>query len=136
VLLQIITNRIGTNTVDLKALELVSRKVAATHGDARMALEIVSDAVGHCEDSLSESELFEEVNNDDSPPVKIKHMMRAIREGNLIKYAEIIRKLPQLTKIVLCIAVAYGHAKGPNAELSLGYLRKLCLIATKICSVR
>lgn len=119
------------NTVEQKALELVSRKVAATHGDARKVLEIVSNAVGHCMDSLSEAELVKEVSNDDSPPVKIKHMMRAIRESNLIKYAEIIRKLPQLAKIVLCIAVAYGHVEGPNAEISLGYLRNLCQQATK-----
>ena len=116
--------------MDSKALELVSRKIAATSGDARKVMEIVSNAVQRCIDSLSEEALSKEVGVDDQPPVKINHMMWAIREGNIIKHAYMIQKLPQLAKIVLCIAVAYGHVIGPKAEIRISYLKKLCTTAT------
>ena len=117
--------------MDSKALELVSRKIASTSGDARKVMEIVSNAVQRCIDSLSEEALSQEVGVDDKPPVKINHMMWAIREGNVIKHAYVIQKLPQLAKIVLCITVAYGHAIGPKAEISVSLLKKLCTQATK-----
>lgn len=117
--------------MDSKALELVSRKIAATTGDARKALEIVSSACQRCIDSLSEEELSKKLGKDDSPPVKIKHMMWAIREGNLVKHAEVIRRLPPMAKVLLCIAVAYSHKMGPNAEISLATLKKLCQKATE-----
>eukprot|EP00956_Cyclotella_meneghiniana_P044809 scaffold337311_cov96-Cyclotella_meneghiniana.AAC.1 len=129
-LLEIVTKRVGNSTVDSKALELVSRKIAATSGDARKVMEIVSNAVQRCIDSLSEEALSKEVGVDDQPPVKINHMMWAIREGNIIKHAYMIQKLPQLAKIVLCIAVAYGHVIGPKAEIRISYLKKLCTTAT------
>lgn len=129
-LIDIITSRIGVNTVDGKALELVSKKIAATSGDARKALETVSNACQRCQDTLSEEELSKDVVGNESPPVKIKHMMWAIREGNLIKHAEVIRRLPQLAKVLLCIAVAYSNAMGPNAEVTLAQLKRLCYKST------
>ena len=128
---EIITKRIGKNVVDAKALELVSRKIAASSGDARKVLEITSNAIQICMDSLSDDLLSNEIGSQDDPPVKIAHMMRAIREGNVIKHAEVIQKLPQLAKVVLCIAVAYGHVMGPQAEISPTYLKKLCSQATR-----
>lgn len=117
--------------MDAKAIELVSRKIAASSGDARKVLEITSNAIQICMDSLSDDLLSKEIGPDDGPSVKITHMMRAIRDGNVIKHAEVIQKLPQLAKVVLCIAVAYGHVMGPNADISPVYLKKLCAQATK-----
>ncbi|KAL3789673.1 hypothetical protein HJC23_003874 [Cyclotella cryptica] len=130
-LLAILHERLGKNVVDPKALELVARKIAATSGDARRVLEISSNAIGRCIDGMSEEELRKEVDDKNMPLVKITHMMWAIREGNAVKHADIIRRLPQLAKIVLCIAVAYGHAKGPKAEISMPQLKQFCVEATK-----
>ena len=126
-LIDILTKRVGKHVVDAKALELVARKIAATSGDARKAMEITAKATQLCKDSLSDDELSKEVGMDEKPPVKINHMMRAIiRESNVIKHAHTIQKLPQLAKVILCIAVAYGNVIGPKAEISISYLKKIC----------
>ncbi|KAL9184927.1 hypothetical protein ACHAXT_002704 [Thalassiosira profunda] len=93
-LVAILVDRVGKNIVDPKALQLVSRKVAASGGDAGLALEITSNAVGKCLPAgrssdydialaLSDEELDTEVKEDDAcmPLVKLSHMMNAIREG-------------------------------------------------------
>lgn len=122
--------------MDAKALELVSRKIAATSGDARRVLQITMKAIGRCRDTSSEEFLLKAIDPqsssaDEKPPVKISHMMWAIRESNVIKHAHVIQTLPQLAKVVLCIAVAYGNVMGPKAEISMTYLKKLCVISTK-----
>jgi cell division control protein 6 len=130
-LIDILKKRVGKHVVDEKALELVARKIAATSGDARKAMEITAKATQLCKDSLSDDALSKEVGTGEKPPVKINHMMRAIRESNVIKHAHTIQKLPQLAKVVLCIAVAYGNVIGPKAEISMSHLKKICCHATK-----
>jgi cell division control protein 6 len=125
--------RLGTNIVDRKALELISRKVAASSGDARRALEITSNAVGKSIDQLSKGKLSMNVLPDDEevmPLVKLPHMMRAIREGMPMRHADVIAGLPQAAKVILCIAVSLSQVWGPTAEISISVLKKYCVEAT------
>jgi cell division control protein 6 len=117
--------------VDVKALELVARRIAATGGDARRVLEITSNAIGRCIDGLSKEDLEKEARAAKMPIVKITHMMGAIRDGNAVKHSELIRRQPPMAKIVLCIAVAMVHAGGPNTNISISLLRKFCVASTR-----
>ena len=119
--------------MDPKALQLISRRVAASTGDARRALEITSNAVGKCYDLLKAEELDHEVNYDDEcmPLVELPHMMRAIREAMPMRHADIISGLPQAAKVILCIAISLSQVWGPTAEISISTLKKYCAEATQ-----
>ncbi|KAL7525297.1 hypothetical protein ACHAXR_000941, partial [Thalassiosira sp. AJA248-18] len=131
-ILAILEQRLGKTVVDHKALQLISRRVAASSGDARRALEITSNAVGKCAGLLTEEKLDMEVTSDDEcmPLVKLPHMMRAIREGMPMRHGEVISGLPQAAKVILCIAVSLSHVWGPTAEISVSTLKHYCVEAT------
>ncbi len=131
-ILAILEQRLGTHIVDHKALQLISRRVAASTGDARRALDITCNAVGKCQESLTEEELTRKVDYDDEcmPLVKLPHMMRAIREGMPMKHIDIISGLPQAAKVILCIAVTLSHVWGPTAEVSISDLKMFCVEAS------
>merc|ERR1712194_921507 len=98
-ILAILGRRLGKKVVDYKALQLISRRVAASSGDVRRALEITSNAVGKCQDLLSEEKLKMEVEDDGCMPlVKLPHMMRAIRESMPMRHGVIINGLPRAAK--------------------------------------
>jgi len=132
-IIAILEQRLGKHVVDHKALQLISRRVAASSGDARRALEITSNAVGKCLDLLKPEELDTEVkyNDERMPLVKLPHMMRAIREAMPMRHADVISGLPQAAKVILCIAVSLGQAWGPTAEISISTLKKYCVEATR-----
>ena len=102
-ILAILEQRLGKNIVEHKALQLISRRVAASSGDARRALEITSNAVGKCADLLSRDKLDMIVDRDDEcmPLVKLPHMMRAIREAMPMRHTDVIAGLPQAAKVIL-----------------------------------
>ncbi|EJK70792.1 hypothetical protein THAOC_07822 [Thalassiosira oceanica] len=131
-ILAILQARVGTRIIDLKALDLISRRVAASDGDVRKALEIVSNGINKCADLLSEEKLSRVIGDDDEclPLVKLPHMMRAIREGMPMRYTDIIRGLPQAAKVVLCIAVSLSKAWGEGAVIGISTLKKYCVEAT------
>ena len=131
-ILAILEQRLGKKVVDHKALQLISRRVAASSGDARRALEITSNAVGKCSDLLSDEKLDMAVEGDDEcmPLVKLPHMMRAIREGMPMRHGDVISGLPQAAKVILCIAVSLRLVWGPMAEISISQLKKYCVEAT------
>lgn len=134
-ILAILEQRLGKNVVDLKALQLISRRIAASSGDVRRALEITSKAVGNCSSLLSEEKLKMAVEDGENkecilPLVKLPHMMRAIREGMPTSHIEIIVGLPQAAKVILCIAVSLSQVWGPTAEISISQLKKYCAEAT------
>jgi cell division control protein 6 len=112
---------------------LISRRVAASSGDARRALEITSNAVGKCLDLLKAEDLDADVkyNDERMPLVKLPHMMRAIREAMPMRHADVISGLPQAAKVILCIAVSLGQVWGPTAKISIFTLKKYCVEATK-----
>jgi cell division control protein 6 len=129
----ILEQRLGKHVVDHKALQLISRRVATSSGDARRALEITSNAVGKCIDQLKDEDLEAIVQYDDQrmPLVKLPHMMRAIREAMPMRHADVISGLPQSAKVILCIAVSLGQVWGPTAKISISTLKKYCVEATK-----
>ena len=129
-LLAILEKRIGVKIVDTKALQLISKRVAASTGDARKALEITSNAVDKALDGCKEK-WSNEVKDDCYPLVKLPQMMRAIREGMPTRHEEIIRGLPQAAKVILCIAVSLGQVWGPTAAISIATLKKYALQATQ-----
>ena len=131
-ILAILEQRLGKNVVDPKALQLISRRVAASTGDARRALEITSNAVGKCADSLTDDKLDMTVEADDKcmPLVKLPHMMRAIREAMPMRHTDVIGSLPQAAKVILCIAVSLSQVWGPTAEISMSTLKNYCIQAT------
>ena len=131
-ILAILQQRVGDNVIDLKALQLISRRVAAGSGDARRALEITSNAAGKCAEMMSEEKLETEVEPDDEcmPLVKLPHMMRAIKEGMPMRHGEVIAGLPQAAKVILCICVSLSQVWGPTAEINISTLKKYCVEAT------
>ena len=129
-LLAILEKRIGKKIVDTKALQLISKRVAASTGDARKALEITSNAVDKALDNFAEK-WDKEVEDNSYPLVKLPHMMRAIREGLPTRHEEIIRGLPQAAKVILCIAVSLGKVWGPTAAVSIATLKRFAVEATQ-----
>lgn len=131
--LAILEQRIGKNVIDHKALQLISRRVAASSGDARRALEITSNAVSKCLDLLNGINLDTKVKYNDKqhmPLVKLPHMMRAIRETMPMRHTDMISGLPQAAKVILCIAVSLSQVWGPTAKISIYTLKKYCVEAT------
>ena len=73
-------DRVGSKIIDPKAIDFVASKVAATSGDARKVLEITSNAVAKCLESLSSEE-----RNDtklEKPIVSLKFMLKAVKGYN------------------------------------------------------
>jgi len=128
-LMAILKERVGSKIVDAGALQLVARKVAAASGDARLALELTSNAVSKASDSLSDEQLSSETIEE--PVVKILHMMRAVREGTGMKHAELIAGLPLAAKIILCVAMALSQVSSEWKVFTLGSLKKYVTEATR-----
>ena len=134
-ILAILEQRLGKYVIDHKALQLISRRVAASSGDARRALEITSNAVSKCLDLLNGTgiDLDTKVTYNDEhhmPLVKLPHMMRAIRETMPMRHTDMISGLPQAAKVILCIAVSLSQVWGPTAKISISTLKKYCVEAT------
>ena len=126
---KIIELRIGT-VIDPKALQLISRRIAYLSGDARRALEVTSDAVENCLNSLTKEELDRELVDECMPLVKLTHVMRAIKSKMPTPCVDLIAGLPLAAKVILCIAVTLCQVWGPKAEISISELRKYCIEAT------
>ncbi|EJK76324.1 hypothetical protein THAOC_01919, partial [Thalassiosira oceanica] len=101
-ILAILQARVGTRIIDLKALQLISRRVAASSGDVRRALEIVQVA-----------------------PHDAGHP-----GGMPMRHADVISGLPQAAKVVLCIAASLSKAWGEGAVIGISTLKKYCVEAT------
>ncbi|EED91400.1 predicted protein [Thalassiosira pseudonana CCMP1335] len=132
-LIRILKQRVGNKIVMNKALELIAKRVAWSSGDARQALEITYNAIGKCLESLTDKQRSINVESDEIslPLVKLSHVMRAIREGNSMRHADLIKDLPQSAKVVLCIAVSLSQVWGSTAEVSVATLKKYCITASQ-----
>lgn len=109
----ILTERVG-EVVQPAAIQLCSKKVASTHGDARRAISYCREAV-----VLAERELQAKL---DSAPslaerqqvgqgggvcvVTIRHMSKALAAGRASQYGDSIAALSMQAQIVLCVAAA------------------------------
>jgi cell division control protein 6 len=117
---------VGCNVIDPQAVVFIASKVAASCGDARKLLELTSSAVSKCQASLAPRAKT----TCDKPIVTMRHMMQAIKE-TIQKHADIIDGLPQMAKIILCVAVTLTQA-GPDWNvIRLGKLKNLCSAALR-----
>ncbi len=132
-LIRILKQRVGNKIVMNKALKLIANRVAWSSGDARQALEITSNAIGKCLESLTDKQRSINAESDEIslPLVKLSHVTRAIREGNSMRHADLIKDLPQSAKVVLCIAVSLSQVWGSTAEVSVATLKKYCITASQ-----
>ncbi len=111
------------------AIELISRKIAATSGDARRALDIMAKAVKMCLVGLKDAaaKCYEK----DEPLVKLSHVMKAFKEGSDSPIVQTISQLPLVARVVLCVAIALSEV-GPSWKvISMNKLRCYCAEATK-----
>jgi cell division control protein 6 len=117
---------VGCNVIDPKAVEFIASKVAASCGDARQLLALTSSAVSKCQASL----ISGKETTCDKPIVTLKHMMLAVKD-TIQKWADIIDGLPQMAKIILCVAVTLTQA-GPDWNvIRLGKLKNFCSAALR-----
>jgi Cdc6-like AAA superfamily ATPase len=100
-LVKITEKKIGFAVVDRKSMEFMAAKVAASSGDARRYLELVTLAIRKSLEMLPTSKLESSVAK---PVVTIKDAMLAIRLSNR-KYKDIIEGLTTIEKVTLCAGV-------------------------------
>lgn len=127
-LIKVIEDRVGCNIIDPKAIEFAAGKVAASSGDARKLLELTSSAVSKCQASLTPTKRKETTL--DEPIVTVKHVMQAIKD-TIQKHADIIDGLPQMAKIILCVAVTLNQAGPEWNVIRLGKLKTFCYAALR-----
>lgn len=133
-LVLILKDRVG-DVFDERALEFIGRKVSASSGDARRALELAANAVTKCIDSLTEKEKTKRA-QEDAPIalVKVVHVMKAVRECSGGKIQDMIAAQTTSCKIVLCVAVQINRAlfsisQKPFNKMKSGYLLDMCKCA-------
>jgi len=126
----IVKKRLGRNKslVENVAITYLSKKVAKDNGDARSVLEIMSSAVMECNSTITEEQLNEIEYC--SPVVKLKHVMKTLRESGRTPYAAIISNLPQSQKVVLCIAMTLSQVSPSWSVITFSQLRRYCGNAT------
>lgn len=109
----ILTERVGV-VVQPPAIQLCSKKVAATHGDARRAISLCREAVVlakrelhaklDCAPSLAERQQVGQRHG--VPIVTIGHMSKALAAGRASQYGDAIAALSMQAQIVLSVAAA------------------------------
>jgi Cdc6-like AAA superfamily ATPase len=123
-LIGIVESRIGRSIVDPKMVEYVASKVAATSGDARKFIDLVSRAVEVCREKLPNNILNSKL---EKPVVKLPHAMMIIRQTNT-KYKDLIESLPNYEKYTLCVGVQLSRTLG-STPLTLAVLKKFSMQA-------
>jgi Cdc6-like AAA superfamily ATPase len=120
-------SRIGDTIVDEKALNFVAARVATGSGDARQMMELVSKAVEHKKRSLSELAL--KAPAPQKPLVTIRDAVQAIKASAPENYSKQIESLPEMAKLVLCVAVSMCKEYPEN--FSFKKLRSYCSFAAE-----
>lgn len=145
-LMSILTERVG-QVVQKPAVQLCSKKVAATHGDARRAISLCREAV-----VLAKRELREKLDNavqqeqesvgqqEGVALVTIQHMSVALAAGRVSRYTDAIAALSIQAQVVLSVAAAtvygvsshggdqfHGAKTGKCARLTQGDLHEKCM---------
>ena len=131
----IINARVGDVLFDKKALELIARKVAAVSGDCRRALELAGGAASKAIASLDPLKATQLYKNgpDEGTLVKVVHVMRAIKDNTKEPQVAVIASLPEVARMVLCVAVALCGEKTANTGLTItqGKLSNYCKESVK-----
>jgi hypothetical protein len=123
-LIKIVESLIGRSVVDAKMIEFIASKVAATSGDARKFMDLISRSVQACRSKLPQITLDSEL---ERPVVKLPHAMMVIRETNT-KYKDLVESLPSLEKCTLCVGANLSRVLG-SKPLTLGLLKKYSMEA-------
>jgi len=128
---EIVKRRLGKyeSLVERIAIAYVSKKVAKDTGDARYLLEIMSSAVTKCTSVMKNEELNKVGKN--LPVIKLKHVMKALKDLGRTPYAAIIANLPQSQKVVLCIAMTLSQVSPAWRLITMSQLRTYCSQATQ-----
>ncbi len=118
--------RLGNNVslVDTHALKYVSRRIGTNKGDAREALQIMSEAFSIATKSLGSKRLSEE--GVDTAVIKIPHVMAAFKGAGNNTILNRIANLPQNAKIVLCIATTLGQVSSAWKMIGTSKLKAYC----------
>ncbi|XP_042459840.1 cell division control protein 6 homolog [Zingiber officinale] len=122
-ILKILQQRImalGYDVFQPAALEYCARKVAATSGDIRKALDICRCAI-----EVLEAELKGSVTNKETEKVSFHHIETAISRSFKSPVVDIIQSLPQHQQVILCSFVRLSQHCKKNAttlaELNRSY---------------
>jgi len=123
---EIIVKRVGGKLFDDPALEMISRKVAATSGDARRALEMAASCIAKSIETSNPETLKLHYDKSANPTlVTIGHVMKVVRETNH-KISEAIVSLPKAAQVVLCVAVTISNFMTASTTISQGNLLRFC----------
>lgn len=141
-LANILTERVGA-TFQTPAIHLCSKKIAATHGDARRAISLCREAVvfarrelqDKLDSAVSEEERKLVGQRQEVGLVTIRHISFAIASGRASRYAQAIAALSVQAQIVLSVAAAAvaggghpdGAKSGKGARLTQGELHEKCM---------
>ncbi|KAJ1656911.1 AAA ATPase [Dispira simplex] len=111
--------------IETPAVELCARKVAASTGDLRKALDICRQAVEYAEQGYTKQSPSASQSNSSSPlfttsPVTIIHMLKVLQSAFGTPTITKIRGLNFHQKLVLCTAAL--HTSQKRAALTLGKL--------------
>ena len=131
-MVEIVKKRLGKydSLVESIAIKFLSKKVAKDNGDARFLLGIMSSAFALCNSTLTKEQLNEEGDNN-TPVVKLRHVMKTMKESGRVPYAEIISNLPQSQKVVLCIAMTLSQVSDAWNTMTFSQLRRYCAQASQ-----
>lgn len=121
-LVKITESKIGCSVMNKKAMEFIAAKVAASSGDARRYLELVTLSIDSCLRKAPSVKLDSVL---EKPFVTIRDAMTAIRETN-VNYRDIIEGLPTFDKVVLCTGVHLAR-KFDGRSFTMHTLRNLTM---------
>lgn len=107
-----------------KTVEFLAKKVAATSGDARTFLELVSSAIEECRENLPPSKLAAELTQ---PVVKLPHAMMAVKKQNP-KITDLIKSLTRYEQFTLICGVHLARILG-NKQVKPASIRRLVVEA-------
>lgn len=121
-LVNITETKLGFGVVDKKSMEFIAAKVAASSGDARRYLELVTLSIRRCLEKMPKAKLESKL---EKPAVTIKDAMLAIRETN-VKHKDIIEGLTTFEKVTLCAGVHLAR-KYDGEKFTMKLLRNLTM---------
>lgn len=139
---RILTLRVGNHVFDNAALELMSRRIAATSGDARGILEMAIKAIDHCHESNSEADRKAivvppgDLSNEkftstrSYPLVKVNHVMQVVRDSNP-KLIESIQGQPWAAQVTLCVALTLSRHMSADTVMTLSSLLEYTRAASR-----
>ena len=139
-LMAIITERVGTHFFHPSALEMIARKISATWGDCRRALDLAQQCSAKAFELMAVSDLDQPYitgNLDKSKNtcvVKMPHVLKAIKESSMTTdHCAAISALPQLAQMVLCVAVALCQtgSSRKGSTIMQGELQNICKDASR-----